>query len=400
MEAYISGWLNLALRWLHIVAGAAWIGTSFYFNWLNHSLRPPDESKSGVSGELWAVHGGEFFRVEKFSGAPARMPRTLHWFKWEAYVTWLSGISLLILIYYLGADVFLVDAAVADLTPGAAVAFGVAIIAGAWFGYDLLCKAMNGGAGVAFTAVAAVLALALAWGLSQLFGSRAAYIHFGATLGTLMAANVFRVIIPSQKEMVAALTEGRESDPRTGRYAALRSLHNNYMTLPVLFVMVSNHYPFTYGHAWNWAVLLAISVIGVGTRHYFNLRHEGRNVRWILPAAALAMVALAMVTQPAPPQGGTSIANGAGVESVPFFEVQAIVAKRCTPCHSATPAQAGFAGAPSGLTLDTPDEIRLQAERIQAVAVDAQTMPLGNLTGITPEERALLGRWIASQRNK
>jgi uncharacterized membrane protein len=172
------------------------------------------------------------------------------------------------------------------------------------------------------------------------------------------------------------------------------------MTLPVLFVMVSNHYPFTYGHAWNWAILLAISAIGAGTRHYFNLRNKGRNARWILPAAALAMLALAMVTRPAPPPGSASIANGGGAEFVPFFEVQAIVAKRCTPCHSATPAQAGFAAAPSGLTLDTPDEIRRQAERIQAVAVDAHTMPLGNLTGITLEERALLGRWIASRENR
>ncbi len=275
MAAHLGEWVNLALRWVHVVTGVAWIGTSFYFNWLNSRLAPPEVPEPGVAGEVWSVHGGGFYRVVKYTVAPGSLPRTLHWFKWEAYATWLSGIALLVLIYYLGAGVYLIDARVAGLGRGAAVAIGLATLVAAWVVYDLLCRSPLGKEPVALAGVLFVLGVALTWGLTRLLSARAAYIHVGAALGTIMAANVFRVIIPSQREMVAAMAEGRPPNATLGRQAALRSLHNNYFTLPVLFVMVSSHYPVTYGHRLNWLVLAGLTLVGVATRHWFNLRNQG-----------------------------------------------------------------------------------------------------------------------------
>jgi len=391
VSAHLEQWLNLVLRWAHVITGIAWIGTSFYFNWLNGRLAPPppERREHGVAGELWSVHGGGFYRVVKYTVAPGELPRTLHWFKWEAYATWLTGFALLVLVYYLGAASFLVDPQVARLSPGAAVAVGVTTLIVSWLVYDALCRSALGARPLALGAVLFVLTTALAWGLTELLSPRAAYLHVGAAIGTIMAANVLMVIIPAQQEMVGALTAGRPPDAARGTQAALRSLHNNYLTLPVLFIMVSSHYPATYGHRLNWAILSGVAVIGVATRHWFNMRNQGRNNVWILPAAALALVALALATAPRSGPASSSL-----VGEVSFADVRVIVARRCAPCHSSAPTTAGMPVAPLGVLLDTPDQIRANAPRILAVAVDAQTMPLGNMTGMTMEERAVVGGWI------
>jgi len=390
VSAHLEQWLNLALRWAHVITGIAWIGTSFYFNWLNSRLAPPPPARGepGVAGELWAVHGGGFYRVVKYTVAPRELPRTLHWFKWEAYATWLTGFALLVLVYYLGAASFLVDPQ-ARLSPGAAVAVGLATLIVSWLVYDALCRSPLGARPLALAATLFVLATALAWGLAQLLSPRAAYLHVGAAIGTIMAANVLMVIIPAQREMVAALTAGRPPDAARGQQGALRSLHNNYLTPPVLFIMVSSHYPATYGHTLNWAILAGLAVIGVATRHWFNLRNQGRRNVWILPAAALSLVALALVTAPRSGPALSSVGS-----QVSFADVRLIVARRCAPCHSSAPTMGGLREAPKGVALDAPEQIRVSAPRILLFAVETQTMPLGNVTGMTPEERDLLGRWI------
>jgi uncharacterized membrane protein len=394
VEAHLGQWLNLALRWSHVITGVAWIGTSFYFNWLNSRLAPPPAGRAepGVAGELWSVHGGGFYRVVKYAVAPAHLPGTLHWFKWEAYATWLTGFFLLVLIYYAGAASFLVDptAGGGRVAPAAGIAIGIGTLVMSWLVYDALCRSRLGTNPLALSVVLFALGTALAWGLTHLLSPRAAYIHVGAAIGTIMAANVLMVIIPSQKEMVAAMAQGRPPDPTRGKQAALRSLHNNYLTLPVLFIMVSSHYPATYGHPLNWAILAGLAVIGVATRHWFNLRNQGRPNAWLLPAAALGLAALAVLTAPWARRAPSSTADAGAT----FADVRVIVARRCAGCHSSAPTQPGMPVAPLGVMLDTPDQIRASAPRILAVAVDAQTMPLGNLTGMTVDERELLGRWI------
>ena len=392
MDAHLGQWLNLALRWSHLITGVAWIGTSFYFNWLNSRVAPPpaDRSEPGVAGELWSVHGGGFYRVVKYAVAPAHLPRTLHWFKWEAYATWLTGFALLVLIYYAGAASFLVEPGAGRISPGEGVAVGLGALVASWVVYDALCRSALGSQPLALASVLFVLGTSLAWGLTRLVTPRAAYIHVGAAIGTIMAANVLMVIIPAQKEMVAAMAQGRPPDAARGKQAALRSLHNNYLTLPVLFIMVSSHYPATYGHPLNWAILAGLAVIGAGTRHWFNLRNQGRPNAWLLPAAALGLVALALITRPRSGTGGALPGDAAAS----FADVRVIVARRCAGCHSSAPTQPGMPAAPLGVVLDTPDQIRANAPRILAVAVDAQTMPLGNLTGMTVDERQLLGKWI------
>lgn len=388
MTAHLEQWLGLVLRWAHVITGVTWIGTSFYFNWLNGRIAEPETPEPGVGGELWSVHGGGFYRVVKYTVAPARLPRTLHWFKWEAYATWWSGMSLLVLLYYLGAHEYLLDPGVSRIGPMAAIALSLGTLLGAWLLYDLLCRSPLGKRPVALAAVGLVLVTALAYALSRVFSARAAYLHVGAALGTIMAANVFRVIIPAQREMVAAMAGGRAPDGARGAQGAQRSLHNNYLTLPVLFVMVSNHFPATYGSPWGWAILAGVFVIGVLTRHWFNLRNRGRRNGWLLPAAALGVLALALVT--APRSAGRPTPSGAPS----FAAVRVIIAHRCAPCHSEAPTYPGIMAPPAGVRFDTPSQIALRAPRILERAVIQQTMPLGNATRITPEERALLGRWV------
>lgn len=392
MTDHFLTWFETLIRWLHVIAGVAWIGASFYFNWLNNQVRPPlpGTADAGVKGEVWAVHGGAFYRVLKYAVAPEKLPGTLHWFKWEAYFTWITGVVLLSLVYFLGADLFLIDKSKADLSAWQATGIGIGVLVGGWIVYDLLCRSPLVRAKVLFAGIGFALLTVLAWGLCEIFSSRGAYILVGALIGTLMAANVFFWIIPGQREMVSAMAQGREPNPVAGQNGALRSLHNNYLTLPVLFIMVSNHYPHTYGHAWDWAILAALSLISASVRHWFNLRGRGELNTWILPVAAMAMIGLALVTAPR-----TAPATTVEVGPVSFARAQAIVQVRCAVCHADKPTFPGNEKAPKDFKLDTPERIRSAAERIRTQAVATQIMPLANLTNMTEQERAELGRWIA-----
>ena len=390
MEAYFADWLQLILRWVHLITGIAWIGASFYFVWLDNSLespRDPADADKGIGGELWAVHGGGFYVVRKFRVAPETLPATLHWFKWEAYWTWLSGFALLVVMYYLNARVYLIDKAIADLTPLQATGISFALIVVGWLFYDQLCKRL-GLDREAWIAAAMIAFVALvAWGLSQLFSGRGMYIQVGAMLGTIMVANVAHVIIPSQRRLVKAKEQGVAPDPIDGLRGKQRSVHNNYFTLPVLFVMISNHYPLTYGQPRAWLVLIAILLLAAYVRHFFNLRHKGRAV-WAIPiSAAIAALALAIAIAPAKPRPPTG--------AVTFAQVQAIVTQRCVSCHADKPTQDGFAVAPKDVRLDTPERIYANASKIYEQAVATRAMPIGNLTGMTDDERATVAAWLA-----
>ncbi len=395
MDIDVSAWLNLALRWLHLIAGIAWIGSSFYFIWLDNALKPPtdpEDRAAGVGGEVWAVHGGGFYHKRKYTVAPARLPAELHWFKWEAYVTWLSGFALLVLIYYLNPEAWLIDRARLDLSAWQAVALGLAVLASGWLVYDGLCRSPLGRDNRAFAVVWFVVLVAVAWALTRVFSDRGAFIHVGALLGTAMAANVFRVIIPNQKKAVAAMLAGQAPDPELGRRAKQRSLHNNYMTLPVLLIMIAGHYPMLFGHAWNWLLLAGLGAAAWPIRHFFNLKHTGRiRYRYLaLGAAGFAAVAvLAAPRAPVPIRG-----SDGSVAAVNLGEIRRIVHERCASCHSDTPSQPGFAVAPQGVMYDKLAEIVANAPRIKAQAVDSRAMPPGNLTGMTEHERLALGAWI------
>ena len=390
MEAYIVDWLSLLTRWLHLISGIAWIGASFYFVMLDNSLTQPkntDDTKRGVFGELWAVHGGGFYISQKFLTGPKGEPLTenLHWSKWEAYTTWLSGIALLALIYWLGASSYLIDRSVMALSPPAAIAISVASLAGGWFVYDGLCHLLEGKENV-LAALVFVFIMACAWVLFHVFSARAAYIHVGAIIGTIMVANVFFHIIPGQKRMVADIRAGRDPDPRPGIIGKQRSVHNTYFTLPVLFVMISNHYPMTYSHPQGWLVLGVIMLAGVLIRQFFVLRHSG-NVKWALPAAGVALLAgVAVAIAP-------KIADSGG-DRVTFANVQGVLKERCLQCHASQPTQPGFAQPPKGVLLETPEQVAANAPKI-AETVGNKYMPIGNLTQMTDNERALIATWFA-----
>src|SRR5210317_479409 len=344
MEAYFVDWLNLLVRWLHVIAGGAWMGASCYFIWLDDHLAAPKEpadDAKGVGGEVWSVHGGGFYHAQKYKVAPQELPERLHWFKWEAYTTWLSGIFLTALVYWYGAEVYLIDRSVAELSAPAAVGIAILFIIGGWLVYDLLCKSPLARDERAFSVILLLLSSALAWGLCQLFGGRGAYIHFGAVLGTIMVANVFFVIIPGQKKMVAAAERGEAPDPAPGVQAKQRSVHNTYFTLPVLFVMTSNHYAMAYGHAYNWLILIGIALAGALIRVYFVARHKGGAS--IAPAAIAIVIiaAIALAITPRAPEGGAAAAS--------FDQVRNVINARCTSCHSAAPVHPAFPAAPLGV---------------------------------------------------
>jgi len=378
----LGEWLNLGIRWLHLTAGIAWIGSSFYFVWLDNHLKAPAEGDA--SGELWSVHGGGFYHNQKYQVAPSAMPEQLHWFKWEAYFTWISGFALLVLIYYVGAQSFLIDPAKAALAPAAAIAIGLATLAVGWLVYDGLCRSPVGSSNLALGLFWFVCLLLAASALDSLFNSRAAYLHVGAIIGTVMVANVFLVIIPNQRKVVADLIAGRTPDPALGATAKQRSLHNNYMTLPVLFIMISPHYPMTYGAERPWLVLALLGLTGVAVRHVFNLRGRGRATG---PTIAVAIVlALASVTYVSLERKG--VASGSA-EKPSYAEIEPILASHCAGCHNVQPP-------PLGVALDSWEHVRAASARIKAVAVDSHAMPLGNPTGMTQQERQKLGAWIAA----
>ncbi len=389
MENYIADWLNLLFRWLHLITGAAWIGTSFYFNWLNHNIRPLEEEKEGIRGGLFAVHGGHFYQVLKYSGAPEKLPETLHWFKWEAYFTWITGFCLLTVVYYWNAHMYLVNSSGIVLSASAAVGVSVGSLILGWIVYDQMCKSSISKNPVLFAAIGFSLMTAAAYGFTQVFSPRAAYLHVGAMIGTMMAANVFFVIIPNQQTMVDAMIRGEEPDISLGDAGSLRSLHNNYFTLPVLFIMVSNHFPMTFGHSFNWAILAAIALIGAGIRHHFNLKHQGHKNVWILPVASVAILSLAFVIRP-----NTAVSVPQEMAQVSYSEVKPIIEQRCKVCHSATPTFEGLNVAPNGVMYDSYEQVKAVASKIKTQAIDLNVMPPGNLTKMTEEERALLGQWL------
>lgn len=388
MTAILFDWLSLLVRWAHVMFGIMWIGTSFYFIWLDASLRKRKDDPE-IAGESWQVHGGGFYLAEKYVVAPKRLPNELHWFKYEAYFTWITGFALLAIIYYWGAETFLIGTNVPDMAPGLAVGLSMASLLVGWIVYDLVCRSPLGrNTGMLAVCVFVLIALSTFF-YTYAFSGRAAFLHIGAFIGTIMAANVFFIIIPNQKETVAALLKGHAPDPRLGIQAKQRSLHNNYLTLPVVFMMISNHYPITYGHPSSWLIALGVVVAGGLIRHFFN-QHDAGQLNWqgrlAVPGAIVAILALVVVS-------ASRLGTGSG-EPVAFDDVRRIVNAHCISCHSATPTQEGFDKAPAGVVFDTPGDVQKYAAQINAQVVLTSTMPLGNLTGMTREERDALGAWV------
>jgi uncharacterized membrane protein len=391
--AYTLDWLNLVVRWSHFIAGISWIGASLYFVWLDNHLTPPkdpDDVRNGINGELWSVHGGGFYHNQKFMTGPKRepLPHDLHWFKWEAYTTWLSGVALLAVVYWADAGTYLIDKSVLDLTPPQAIAISIGTLVAGWLVYDTLCRALGRNPRLLAAAVCAFI-LAADFGLFHVFGARAAYVHVGAMVGTIMVANVFFIIIPGQCRMLAQIRAGQEPDPTPGINGKIRSVHNTYFTFPVLFIMISNHFPMTYASPYGWLVLAVISLAGVLIRQFFVLADKHRYAPALPVAAALLLfaTAFAIAPHPAPATAGTAT-------PVAFAAVAPIVAQRCAGCHAARPTQPGFAAAPQGVLLDTPEHIVANAQNIYAQAVASHAMPIGNITHITEAERTTLGAWI------
>ncbi len=393
---YILDWLNLLLRWGHLITGIAWIGASFYFIWLDNSLEEPseDNKQKGIGGQLNSIHGGGFYEVAKYTLAPPAMPKTLHWFKWEAYSTWLTGFSLLALMYYIGAEAYLLDPAKFSIKPWQGILLSLFTLGVGWVIYDALCKSALARNGWLLAVVLLLLIGFTAWGLGNIFSDRAAYLHVGALIGTCMAANVFIVIIPGQKALVAAVSAGQVPDAKYAKASKLRSVHNNYLTLPVLFLMISNHYPMTYGHPYAWAVLLAILLIGAWTRHFFNLRHKGVIKPGILVSALAAFMLLAWMISPRPSEAARDAEKMAQLDDA---QALAMVRHHCAGCHSASPTDEIFTVAPAGVLLDSPEHIRQWTQRIQARVLVSKDMPFMNKTGMTEAERLQLGEWLSAR---
>ena len=388
--AYAGDWLHLIVRWLHVIAAIAWVGASFYFIALDQSLRPPKRpgaEAEGVGGEAWEIHGGGFYRVEKYRVAPRTLPAPLAWFQWEAYTTWLTGFALLVLLYYVDPAQYLADPSRPRFQGWELVVASVAILGFGWLAYDTLARSLANERALTLSIVVLITIIAALSG--YLFSPRGAFIQVGATLGTWMAANVFFTIIPGQRVLVAATAAGREPDPEPGIRGKQRSVHNNYLTLPVLFAMISQHFPFTYGHDHSWLVLLGFMALGALVRHALNLRHEGRDLRWTAVAVAALGVGLVVALAP-PPQGA------AGLSAADFPAVARVFEARCVTCHSSRPTYPGIAAAPKGVQFDTEAEIVANAHRAYEQVVVTRAMPLGNATGITEAERELVGRWVRS----
>lgn len=387
--AFIVDWLNLLLRWAHMIVGIAWIGASFYFIWLdNHLQKPldPADIAKGIGGEVWAVHGGGFYTAKKFSLAPERLPPELHWFKWEAYTTLITGFFLLCLVYYYGAEVALIDPSVMELSKPAAIAIGLGFLVLGWLVYDGLCRSAFGQDDAVLGGLLFLYCIAAAWALCHIFSGRGAYIHFGAMLGTIMVLNVYFVIIPGQRELVKAKEEGRPLDPKFGLMGRQRSVHNTYFTLPVLFTMISNHYAGLYGHEWNWILLILISVAGALIRVWFVQRHKGNANPLVLAMGFVFIAFTALLALPRPS------ADGGG--PVAFDQVQPIIQARCVSCHAVRPTQEGFQAPPKGILLETPAQIHAMAAAINQQAAASRVMPPGNLTNITDAERRMIARWF------
>jgi uncharacterized membrane protein len=393
VEVVLTEWLSLVIRWLHVVAGIAWIGSSFYFIHLDLSLKARAGLPDGVQGDAWQVHGGGFYHMVKYLVAPARMPDELTWFKWEAYATWLSGFALLVVVYYLGAELFLIDRSVLDVRPAAAIAISVGTLVLGWLAYEALCRSPLGRSEMALALVGYVFLVALTFAFSRIFSGRGAFIQIGSLIGTIMVANVFVVIIPNQHKVIAALLAGEQPDAALGEQGKQRSVHNNYLTLPVVFLMIANHYPLLFATRFNWLIVAIVLAIGPLIRHFFNSRHQGTGSPWWTWAVAAAgMVAIAWLSAAGP----RATATGARAAAPRFADVEGIVLSRCSMCHANEPAWADLAGPPKNILLDTAEHVRRQARLIEINAVRSDAMPPGNVTEMTAEERRTLAAWLAA----
>jgi uncharacterized membrane protein len=392
MDVFFADWLNLLLRWAHLVVGIGWIGTSFYFIALDLGLRKNPKSPAGVYGEQWQVHGGGFYHVDKYTVAPPQLPENLVWFRWEAYLTWVTGFGLLCVQYYWNARAYLIDPTIMDLSPATAIAISLSTLAAGWFIYDLICRSPIGQRTVLLSVVVFVLIVAASWALSRVFSGRGAFIHVGSLIGTIMAVNVFFVIIPNQRRLVAQLQAGQEPDPRYGAIGKQRSVHNNYLTLPVLLMMVSNHYPMLYSHPHQWLVVALIIVVGGLVRHLINRHDAGDDFNvysWAAPVAAIALASAITITAPQPATSSVQVADA---------EALAIVNHHCSACHARKPKHPGFAEAPKDMRLESLADVRQYGRLVRVQAVQSNAMPLGNETRMTAEDRAKLGAWLETQR--
>ena len=393
-----SDWLHLIVRWIHIIVGVAWIGTSFYFNWLDSRLVRDDPHYKDIDGYLWSVHSGGFYRIEKLKGPPDKLPKVLHWFKWEAYTTWISGFALMIIVYYFNANSMMLNDNGIINNPYKAIFISLIFIFFSWFIYNFLCKNFKSEDQTLFVITGFLIIFFFSYILSQIYGSRAAYIHVGAIVGTIMAANVFRVIIPAQKNLVLAAENNTQPDLTLSMEAKNRSIHNNYFTLPVLFIMVSSHFSFTYGSNYNWLMLAIISIAGALTRHYFNLRNRQQYKVWILPTAAVIMFLLMIVSSLPTLQKKNQMVLASN-ESITFTEINNIIKYRCGVCHAKKPTFDGVDTAPKGVVYDTAKDIIKNLKKIKAQSIDSDIMPPNNLTGITKLEREKLRLWIEQGAN-
>ena len=385
----LSEWLNFAVRWLHVIAGIAWIGSSFYFVHLDLSLRPRSHLPEGAYGEAWQVHGGGFYNMVKYLVAPSQMPDHLTWFKWEAYTTWLSGFSLLVLMYYLNAELYLIDRSVLAMSPLKAVFISLSGLILGWLIYDQLCRSRLGKNDLALALTGFVFLVALSFAFNHIFSGRGAFMQMGALIGTMMVANLFLVIMPNQRIVVAALLRGEKPDPRLGAIAKQRSLHNNYLTLPVVFVMIGNHYPLAFATTYSWLILALVIVMGTFIRHAFNTMHKTESMP-IWPWFVAAQCFLAIIALSAYGTAAQAQTQAAASTKVALGEVANIVSGRCSMCHADEPAWEGIHMAPKGIKLDTPERIALHLHEVGIQAGLSHAMPPGNLTEITPEERQLL----------
>jgi uncharacterized membrane protein len=391
LDPILTDWAGMIIRWLHVVAGIAWIGSSFYFIHLDLSLKPHDELPAGVQGDAWQVHGGGFYHMVKYLVAPARMPDELTWFKWEAYTTWLSGFALLVLVYYLDADLFLIDRSLLDLSPAGAVALSFCSLAAAYLAYEAMCRSPLGQYEVALALVGYVFLVALTAAFTHIFAGRGAFVQIGALIGTIMVANVFVVVIPNQKKSVAALLTGQAPDPKWNKAGKQRSVHNNYLTLPVVFLMLSNHYPLIFATRYSWLIVAIILALGPLIRHFYNSRHAGLgNPWWTWIVAAAGMLLIAWLSTAGPRQALTRDA----ASRIDVAAAEEIVTSRCSMCHGPEPVWSGIVAAPGGVLLDTPEHIRQHARLIDLYAVRSNAMPPGNLTEMTLEERKTLAAWL------
>ncbi len=393
METIVTEWLSVVTRWLHVVASIAWIGSSFYFIHLDLSLKARGGLPDGVRGDAWQVHGGGFYHMMKYLVAPTRMPDQLTWFKWEAYATWLSGFALLVVVYYLGAELFLIDRAVLDLSPRAAIAVSVGSLIVAWLVYEGLCRSPLARNDMALALVGYVFLVALTYAFTHVFSGRGAFVQIGALIGTIMVANVFVIIIPNQKKTVAALIAGEPPDPVMEQEGKTRSIHNNYLTLPVIFLMISGHYPLLFATRFNWLIVAIVLAIGPVIRHFFNSRHEGKGSPWwTWGVAAAGMIAVAWLSGAGPRETTT----GALPPTPKFSAVTNIVISRCSMCHASEPVWAGIGAAPKGVMLDDAARIHQHAQLIDINAVRSHAMPPGNITEMTADERRTLAAWLAA----